>query len=72
MTYWEIIAYNLSKGGWTWGCVAAARMRTSARSLEFFHKQDAHEKRLTRNSPSETIAPRNRGLVMDRHADDCD
>jgi hypothetical protein len=21
--YWEIIADNLSKGGWSWGCVAA-------------------------------------------------
>ena len=40
--------------------------------LESFRKQDAHKKRLTRNSPSETVAPRNRGLVMDRHADDCD
>ncbi len=40
--------------------------------LESFRKQDAHKKRLTRNSPSETVAPRNRGLVMDRHADGCD
>ena len=22
MKYWEIIADNLSKGGWSWGCVA--------------------------------------------------
>ncbi len=22
MKYWEIIADNLSKAGWTWGCVA--------------------------------------------------
>jgi hypothetical protein len=21
MNYWEIIADNLSKAGWTWGCV---------------------------------------------------
>jgi hypothetical protein len=21
--YWEIIANNLSKGGWSWGCVSA-------------------------------------------------
>ena len=21
--YWEIIAYNLSKAGWSWGCVSA-------------------------------------------------
>jgi hypothetical protein len=23
MNYWEIIADNLSKAGWSWGCVAA-------------------------------------------------
>ena len=23
MTYWEIIADNLSKRGWSWGCVSA-------------------------------------------------
>ena len=23
MKYWEIIASNLSKAGWSWGCVAA-------------------------------------------------
>ena len=23
MKYWEIIADNLSKAGWTWGCVTA-------------------------------------------------
>jgi len=31
--------------------------------------QDAQDNRLTRNSPSETIAPRNRSLAIDRHAD---
>jgi hypothetical protein len=30
MKYWEIIADNLKKGGWSWGCVATvdARGRT--------------------------------------------
>jgi PQQ enzyme-like repeat protein len=23
MKYWEIIAANLSKAGWSWGCVSA-------------------------------------------------
>ena len=23
MKYWEIIADNLSKAGWSWGCVSA-------------------------------------------------
>jgi hypothetical protein len=25
--YWEIIADNLSKGGWSWGCVSAVDSR---------------------------------------------
>jgi len=25
MEYWEIIADNLSKAGWSWGCLAAMR-----------------------------------------------
>jgi hypothetical protein len=37
--------------------------------LESFRKQDAHEKRLTRNNPGATIAPHNHSLVIDRHAD---
>jgi hypothetical protein len=30
MKYWEIIADNLSKTGWSWGCVSAvdAEVRT--------------------------------------------
>ena len=27
MNYWEIIADNLSKAGWTWGCVLAIDSR---------------------------------------------
>jgi hypothetical protein len=27
MKYWEIIADNLSKAGWSWGCVAAVDSR---------------------------------------------
>jgi len=28
--YWEIIADNLSKAGWTWGCVSAVDSRGQA------------------------------------------
>ena len=46
--------------------------RLLLKSLEQFREsQDANFKRLTRNSSSETIAPRNRSLVIDRHADQC-
>ena len=27
MKYWEIIADNLSKAGWSWGCVATVDRR---------------------------------------------
>ena len=27
MKYWETIADNLSKGGWSWGCVSAIDLR---------------------------------------------
>jgi len=27
MKYWEIIANNLSKAGWSWGCAAAVDSR---------------------------------------------
>jgi hypothetical protein len=27
MKYWEIIADNLSKAGWSWGCVSAIDLR---------------------------------------------
>ena len=23
MKYWELVAYNVSKAGWSWGCVSA-------------------------------------------------
>jgi hypothetical protein len=32
MKYWEIIADNLKKRGWSWGCVSAARIFRSERS----------------------------------------
>ena len=31
MNYWEIIADNLSKAGWSWGCVSA--MDSSGRTI---------------------------------------
>jgi hypothetical protein len=31
MKYWEIIADNLSKAGWSWGCVSA--MDSSGRTI---------------------------------------
>ena len=33
MKYWEIIADNLSKAGWSWGCVSAADSRGQTISI---------------------------------------
>jgi hypothetical protein len=33
MKYWEIIAANLSKAGWSWGCVSAVDSRGERSSL---------------------------------------
>jgi hypothetical protein len=38
----------------------------------FRESQDAHGKRVIRNSPSETITPNSCNLGIDRHDDDCD
>jgi hypothetical protein len=31
MNYWEIIADNLSKAGWSWGCVSAVKIGDQGR-----------------------------------------
>jgi len=47
--------------------------RLLLKSLESFREsEDAHCKRLARNSLSETIVPRNRSLGIDRRPDHCD
>jgi hypothetical protein len=47
--------------------------RLLLKSLDQFREsQNAHFERLMRNSSSETIAPRNRSLVIDRRVDHCD
>ena len=38
--YWEVIADNLSKEGWSWGCVSAVDLRFDYRSCEV--EQDGH------------------------------
>jgi len=38
--YWEIIADNLSKAGWTWGCVAAVDSRGRAIWIADAHRGD--------------------------------
>jgi hypothetical protein len=38
--YWEIIADNLSKAGWSWGCVSAVDSRGRAIFVADAHRDD--------------------------------
>jgi hypothetical protein len=38
--YWEIIADNLSKAGWSWGCVSAIDSRGRTISVADAHRDD--------------------------------
>jgi hypothetical protein len=38
--YWEIIADNLSKAGWSWGCVSAIDSRGRTMFVADAHRDD--------------------------------
>jgi hypothetical protein len=38
--YWEIIADNLSKGGWSWGCISAVDSRGRTVFIAEAHRGD--------------------------------
>jgi hypothetical protein len=40
MKYWEIIADNLSKAGWSWGCVATVDARGQTIFVADAHRDD--------------------------------
>jgi hypothetical protein len=40
MKYWEIIADNLSKAGWSWGCVSAVDSRGRTIFIADAHRDD--------------------------------
>ncbi len=40
MKYWEIIADNLSKAGWSWGCVSAVDSRGRTIFVADAHRDD--------------------------------
>jgi len=42
MKYWEIIADNLSKAGWTWGCVSALDLEGRTISVADAHRDDGN------------------------------
>jgi hypothetical protein len=40
--YWEIVADNLSKAGWSWGCVSAADSRGRTIFVADAHRDDGN------------------------------
>jgi hypothetical protein len=40
--YWEIIADNLSKAGWSWGCVSAINSNGQTIWIADAHRDDGH------------------------------
>jgi hypothetical protein len=40
MTYWEIIADNLGKAGWSWGCVSAIDSQRRTIWIADAHRDD--------------------------------
>jgi len=42
MKYWEIIADNLSKGGWSWGCVSAVDSQGRTIWIADAHRDDGN------------------------------
>jgi len=40
MNYWEIIADNLSKAGWSWGCVSAIDFNERTIWIADAHRDD--------------------------------
>jgi len=42
MKYWEIIADNLSKAGWSWGCVSGVDSHGQPIFVADAHRSDNH------------------------------
>ena len=56
MKYWEIIADNLSKAGWSWGCVSA--IDSSERTIWIADAHQGDEKRCLKKERERSIRPR--------------
>jgi hypothetical protein len=52
MKYWEIIADNLSKAGWSWGCVSAVDSSGRTIFVADAHRDDG-KRQLSSWPPSE-------------------
>src|SRR5881409_1259157 len=61
--YWEIIADNLSKAGWSWGCVSAVDSRGRTIWIADAHRDDGKrfvvraDEKLTAHRRSEGVKP---------------
>jgi hypothetical protein len=47
MKYWEVIADNLSKAGWSWGCVSALASRESNLWRDWRYHSGAYRARIS-------------------------
>jgi hypothetical protein len=56
MKYWEIIADNLSKAGWSWGCVSALDSQGRTIWIADAHRDD----RTTKRCPFSPLRPSQR------------
>jgi hypothetical protein len=46
--YWEIIADNLSKAGWSWGCVSSVDCNGRTMWIADAHRGDGHRRFIVR------------------------
>jgi hypothetical protein len=53
--YWEIIADNLSKAGWSWGCVSAIDSRGRTIFVVDAHRGEISKR--TRGGGNDTLVP---------------
>jgi hypothetical protein len=55
MKYWEMIADNLSKAGWSWGCVSRVRFQWANDRRADANSGENRER--TRASGNDTLVP---------------
>ena len=55
MKYWEIIADNLSKAGWSWGCVSAIDSNGRTIWIADAHRDDNRKDKRTRAVSTDSI-----------------
>jgi hypothetical protein len=74
MKYWEIIADNLSKAGWSWGCVSAIDFNGRTIFVADVHRSDGQrfvvhpDEKLTAFTELQSAIRGRRELPFSRHS----